>query len=150
MALSANSTDLPTLPVMIPTQSFSSGSTSAKPLAAAFMKDRVEPDANQCFSDLESPLDPSSATPSSTEGPTSSRISSFSDLESSCEEPKISSATFDTGPKIDMEDTKAETDMPSLKGAGKSDCAVYVVGFHECEKDVPVASLSDESSGDSP
>lgn len=135
------------MPVVDSTQSFISVFNTANPLAAGIMKEVIEHDANQSFSDADSSLDSSSATPPSTEGPLSSVTSMSSDFDSPYEEKIISAAKLVTGPKTDMEDNVAEPDMPSLKGAGKSDCAVYVVGIHECEKDVAVASLSDENSG---
>ncbi|MCJ1371088.1 hypothetical protein MMC20_002303 [Loxospora ochrophaea] len=110
-------------------------------------KERIVSNASQCFSDVESSLDSSSTTPSPTEDPKSGSTSSFSDLESPQDEAKLSSVTFIAGLKIDAEDTETKNDVPLLKGAGKSDCAVSVVTFHECEKNVSVASLSDESSG---
>lgn len=93
-------------------------------------KDIIGPNGSLYFFNNESSLDSSLATPSPDE-----------DLKSN-------STSFSSNPvSSPAVDTEAEDDIPLLKGAGKSDCAVSVVGFHECEKNVSVASLSDESSG---
>ena len=108
----------------------------------------------QGSSESESSSYSCSVTSSPTEGQLSSNLSPFSETESSSEETNVSSAKMVTVPKgeqtVDVNGIGAGSKAPLLKGAGKSDCSVRVVSIEECERDVPVASLSDENSGKLP
>ena len=119
-------------------------------LTEAAMSDRF----HQSYEQASYESEPSSYFRSATSSPAAtfapSEITSCSSMESPVEDNNISSALIAACLKLqpgnDLKQVEGQAEAPLLKGAGKSDCSVCVVSIHECEKDLPVASVSDENS----